>query len=141
MSLLQKLSCRCTSFDVNRPLASFGVGDETVHPTSVKRQFTRRYRAEQRLLHPGEMVLAKEYRNNKEKCVLGRIPRKCGDVIYEIRVRPDMLFRHTYRLKHKECIDVPNPNPNLSLEQLKTQNQNKNPQFQYHADFLKPPGD
>ncbi|VDL92591.1 unnamed protein product [Schistocephalus solidus] len=62
-------------------------------------------------------MLAKDYRNKQEKWMLRGVHRKCGDVVYQIRVGSDIWVRHANQLKHIKCTDAPSPSSNLLLEQ------------------------
>ncbi|VDN13182.1 unnamed protein product [Dibothriocephalus latus] len=92
---------------------------ECVSPSDVNGKAIRpTYSAKQALFHPAQIVLAKDYRNNREKWTLGRPHGKPGDVIQVIRVRSDIWVRQVNQLKHMECADVSNANPTFSLELL-----------------------
>ena len=69
---------------------------------TMEKQFKRRQGAMSHLFLPGQPVLAKDYRNGKEKWTQGYVIRRSGNVIYDVDVQSSIWVRHTNQLHYSD---------------------------------------
>ena len=67
--------------------------------TKMEKQYNKHHGAIHRMFTPSQSVLAKDYRNGKEKWTLGHIVRRSGKTVYDVQVESSIWVRHANQLR------------------------------------------
>ena len=85
---------------------------------TMEKQFNRRQGAMLRLSLPGQPVLAKDYRNGKNKSTDGYIIRRSSNVIYDVDELSSIWVRHANQLRHSYLSERPSNDKAIPLKVL-----------------------
>lgn len=101
-----------TSMDLVRPTAPA----EAWKNLEMEKDHNRRHGARERSFTRGDLVLVRDYHNQKKVWRNGVVLRRRGRVIYDVQVGADVWRRHTNQLRRRDKThDVPKPDEVLDV--------------------------